>query len=348
MKKALIIIAALILIFLLGPTPDEPTYNDNLPEVPSSAGALETYVASQEQKHKLKPDNNAQIIWANDEKSKTEYAIVYLHGFSASRVEGYPTHRRFADYFGCNLYLARLSDHGIDTTDALYNLTAERLWKTTKEAYAIGKQLGDKVIVMSTSTGGTLALLLASKYPDIAALINFSPNIEINDPAAFMLNDPWGLQIARLVFGGKTRTVESDSIYEKYWYDTYRLEAVVELQELVETACTDENFQKITCPVFNGVYYRDEEHQDPVVRVAAIRNMHKELSTPDSLKVYKEFPFANTHVIPSDIQSGSVDEVFDAVKDFGIKKLKLRTRLEKMKEMKTSQEVLPTDSVKNS
>jgi len=337
MKKALIVIAALILIFLLGPTPDEPTYSKELPTVPSSSGALETYVASLEQKHKLKPENNAEIVWANNEKTKTEYAVVYLHGFSASRVEGYPTHRRFADYFGCNLYLARLSDHGIDTTDALYNFTAERLWKTTKEAYGIGKQLGEKVIVMSTSTGGTLGLLLASKYPDLEALINFSPNIEINDPAAFMLNDPWGLQIARLVFGGKTRTVESDSIYEKYWYDTYRLEAVVELQELVETACTEDNFEKINCPVFNGVYYRDEEHQDPVVRVAAIREMHEELSTPDDLKVFKEFPYANTHVIASNIKSGVVDDVFEAVKQFAIDKLEMRTRLEKMKEIESYQ-----------
>jgi hypothetical protein len=30
-----------------------------------------------------------------------------------------------------------------------------------------------------------------------------SPNIAINDPNAWLLNDHWGLQIARLVVGGK-------------------------------------------------------------------------------------------------------------------------------------------------
>lgn len=35
------------------------------------------------------------------------------------------------------------------------------------------------------------------------ALINLSPNIAINDPAAFLLNNPWGLYIARAVMGGK-------------------------------------------------------------------------------------------------------------------------------------------------
>ena len=113
------------------------------------------------------------------------------------------THRRFAKEFGCNLFLSRLADHGIDTTEALLQFTPDRVWESAKEALAIGKKLGDKVIVLSTSTGGTLALMLAAEYPqDVFALINLSPNIAINDGAAFILNDPWGLQIARMVMGG--------------------------------------------------------------------------------------------------------------------------------------------------
>ena len=64
----------------------------------------------------------------------------------------------------------------------MINLTADKLWNSAKEAYAIGKQLGKKVIIMATSTGGTLALKLAAEYPEIAGLILLSPNIAINDP----------------------------------------------------------------------------------------------------------------------------------------------------------------------
>jgi hypothetical protein len=42
------------------------------------------------------------------------------------------------------------------------NLTADAYWESAKLAYAIGKQIGKKVILMSTSTGGTLALKLAA------------------------------------------------------------------------------------------------------------------------------------------------------------------------------------------
>src|SRR5690606_40829618 len=133
-----------------------------MPAVPTGADALEAYVRQKENRHKLKPDNEARIVWADRAGAKTEYAVVYLHGFSASQKEGDPVHRRFAAEFGCNLYLARLADHGIDTVEALINFTTDRWWASAREALVIGKQLGDKVILMSTSTGGTMALALAA------------------------------------------------------------------------------------------------------------------------------------------------------------------------------------------
>lgn len=317
MKKFLIVLLALVAIYFLGPTPDTPEYETTLPSLPDSPAALETYVKAQEQKHKLKPLNEAEIVWNNDStKEKTEVAIVYLHGFSASKKEGFPTHRDFAKKYGCNMYLARLSDHGIDTSDALYALTPDRFWNSAKEAYAIGTKLGDRVIIMSTSTGSTLALKLAAEYPDIAGLINFSPNIEVNDPLAFLLNDPWGLQISKAYFGSDFRTVGYKDDSPKYWNDTYRLESVVALQEMLETICTKETFEQIKCPVLNMAYYRDEANQDPVVRVSAMRKMHEQLGTPENQKEYVELPDANTHVIAYKAKTGAQEQLFEHISKF--------------------------------
>ena len=165
-----IFLLVLIIVYFLGPQPPTPKYNNELPNIPSDAIQLEKYIANNEAKHKLKPDNEARILWYNDStKEKTEYAVVYLHGFSASQEEGDPVHKEFAKKFGCNLYLARLAEHGVDTTEPLANYTAEKSWRSAVEAYAIGKQLGRKIILMSTSTGGTLALKLCAEFPDIAA-----------------------------------------------------------------------------------------------------------------------------------------------------------------------------------
>ncbi|MFZ2785361.1 MAG: hypothetical protein WAZ36_13265 [Sediminibacterium sp.] len=158
-KILIALIVILAAIYLLGPHPNKPGFNTSLPNVPSGASALENYVAGLESPHHIKPNNQARIVWANDTlRRKTPYAIVYLHGFSASQEEGNPVHREIARRFGCNLYLSRLSQHGIDTADALINMTADNLWESAKEAYAIGKELGDTVLLMGTSTGGTLAL----------------------------------------------------------------------------------------------------------------------------------------------------------------------------------------------
>ena len=165
---------------------------------------MEKYIADQEAKHRVKPENEARIIWNDSSRQKTPYSVVYLHGFSASQVEGDAIIAGLPRNLDATCTL-RLSDHGVDTTEALFLFTPDRAWESAKEALAIGKQLGDKVIVMSTSTGGTLALMLAAEFPDdVFALINLSPNIAINDGAAFILNDPWGLYIARMVMGGNT------------------------------------------------------------------------------------------------------------------------------------------------
>jgi esterase/lipase len=310
-SRWLLVAAGILVLYWVGPNPADPVYTNDLPVLSDSPQQLEMYVAEQEKKHPIKPDNQARIVWYNDSlKNTTEYALVYLHGFSASQEEGNPVHRNLAKAFGCNLYLARLAEHGIDTSDALLNYTAEGLWQTAKEAYAIGKKLGKKVILMGTSTGGTVALQLAAAFPEIAGIILYSPNIAINDPNAWLLNNPWGLQIARLVKGSNFNTAgQDDSTYKKYWNHTYRLEATVQLQELLETTMLPATFGAVRQPVLALYYFKDENNQDKVVKVSAIQKMMQELGTPDSLK--RSVAMANTgnHVLASPIVSKDVSGV---------------------------------------
>lgn len=307
-SRWLLVAAGILVLYWVGPNPADPVYTNDLPVLSDSPQQLEMYVAEQEKKHPIKPDNQARIVWYNDSlKNTTEYALVYLHGFSASQEEGNPVHRNLAKAFGCNLYLARLAEHGIDTSDALLNYTAEGLWQTAKEAYAIGKKLGKKVILMGTSTGGTVALQLAAAFPEIAGIILYSPNIAINDPNAWLLNNPWGLQIARLVKGSNFNTAgQDDSTYKKYWNHTYRLEATVQLQELLETTMVPATFGAVRQPVLALYYFKDESNQDKVVKVSAIQKMMQELGTPDSLKRSVAMANAGNHVLASPIVSKDV------------------------------------------
>jgi pimeloyl-ACP methyl ester carboxylesterase len=317
----------LIGFYFMGPAPDAPVYDSTFPTVPQSPDQLEDAVAQHERQHKLKPNNEARIVWADSSKQKTKYAVVYLHGFSASQKEGDPTHLRFAKQFGCNMYLSRLSDHGVDTVESLLYFTADRAWESAKEALAIGNAIGEKVIIMSTSTGSSLAFMLAAEYPErVHALINMSPNIEINNPAAFLLNNPWGLYIARIVMSGKYRVTGADDESAKYWNRQYRLEATVQLQELLETKMNEETFKRITHPSLTLYYYRNELEQDPEVKVSAMLEMHEAIATPDSLKVAVAIPNAGAHVIGGALASKDVESVYKEIEKFAIDKLRLETR----------------------
>jgi pimeloyl-ACP methyl ester carboxylesterase len=314
----------LIAVYFLGPKPERPEYRKDMPVMPQQPAELDAYVVSGESGHSIKPNNEARIIWNDSTKQKTPYAIVYLHGFSASQIEGDPVHRMLAKEFGSNLFLSRLSDHGIDTTEALLLFTADRAWESAKEALAVGKQLGEKVIVMSTSTGGTLALMLAAEFPqDVFALINLSPNIAINDPAAFLLNDPWGLQIARMVMGGNYRVTDANEEHAKYWNKKYRLESLTQLEELIETTMNKELFARIKQPSLTLYYFKDEEHQDPQVKVSAMLEMQEQLGTPADLKLAKAMPEAGAHVIGSALTSNDIDGVYREIRSFAIDKLKM-------------------------
>lgn len=318
LKRLLIVVALLSVIYLVGPNPATPEYDIAMPVVPSISN-LEKFVAAHEAIHKLRPDNEARIVWANDSlKQKTNYAFVYLHGFSASQEEGNPVHRNVAKSFGCNLYLARLAEHGIDTSEQLANLTVSNYWKSAQQALAIGKQLGNKVILIGTSTGGAQAIQLAATYPnDVAALILYSPNIAINDPNAWILNNPWGLQIARLVKKGKYNIPEDQrTIYKQYWNNPYRLEATVALEEMLETSMNKETFSRVKQPTLMLYYYKDEQHQDPVVKVSAMKEMFTELGTADSLKREVALPATGNHVIASPIKSADIASVERETKRF--------------------------------
>ena len=302
----LIIVGILSIVYLTGPKVEYDAVSADMPSLNVALEELDAYIESNERMIPgIKPENQSQIIWVDDSVQQTEYAIVYLHGFSASPMESRPVHMNLAKKFGMNLYLPRLSQHGLEDTDAFLDLTPSSLMESAKEALAIGQIIGKKVILMSCSTGGTLSIYLSAKNPDLVfAQLLYSPNIEIFDGTVKIVNDPWGEKILKSIAGDfRDHPEERGTEIEKYWTIKYRSEGVIALQDLLEQTMTDEVFEAIQQPYMLGFYYKNEEEQDNVVSVAAMRDFDSKTATKSDQKRISEFPTAANHVIASDLQS---------------------------------------------
>lgn len=285
--------------------------------LPDDATALEEIISIHENAAEpLKGDARARIIWQDEQKKeKTAYSIVYLHGFKGSQAEGYPTHQTIANMLGCNLYLARLSRHGLKRKENFSNLSSKKLLQSAVDACRVGEKIGEKVIVMGTSTGASLALYTAaveSTLP-ISTLVLYSPLVHLYGINSLLFENPIGRSFLRLI-PGKDYTLGSDPFSPKeeaIWYSSYCLNGALALGETIQKIMRPSVFSKVQCPVFAGYYYKNAAHHDRVVSTPAIKRMMKRLGTPPSKQMLTNFSGAESHVIANSLLSHAVNEVIE-------------------------------------
>lgn len=309
----------LAITYMLGPKVKNQELMIEFPEVPTRMTELEAYLKNREDSViGLKEGNEAYIIWADSlVKRKTPFSIVYIHGFGASPMEGDPVHRFLADHFGANLFVTRLPEHGIRRQNGMEYLSAQKLANAAGEAYQIGKSLGDQVIVVGTSMGGALSLLLASQQPDIHALVVYSPAIRDGDGRLESFFKPW----TKLIM--EKTLMENGVIHQKrqgekaaFWSEDYHINGYESLAVLLYSEMNSETFSKIKQPLFLGYYYKNDQEQDFVVSVPKMLEMYSQLGTEAALKKEMAFPKTGDHVITSAITSKDWQSVLFSTIDF--------------------------------
>ena len=187
----------------------------------------------------IRPGQHKQIVWADPvSKARTPLTIVYIHGFSASPGEMRPLPDIVAAELGANLHFTRLSGHGT-ATRPMENVSVHAWIDDFAEALAIGERIGDRVVVMGTSTGGALstwAIAQPAFRNRVAAAVFCSPNYGVRAFGASLLTLPFARQLTRLVMG-RTRSFEPGTALQRlYWTTTYPVDAILPMAETVRLA----------------------------------------------------------------------------------------------------------------
>ena len=290
---------------------------DSIPDSPAGVG---DWVASREAEFDdIVEGTEKSFSWATPgAPRREEYAVVYLHGFSATRQETAPFADRLASLLEGNAFHSRLAGHGRTTVEAFGEASAADWYADALEALAIGRIIGRRVVVVGTSTGASLAAVLAENHPEaIHAIVSISPNFGPKNRAAWLTAGPWGLQIGRLVMGEFRSFQPKNELHERYWTTRYPSEAIPAMMSLVSYALSIDH-SRIDVPLMTVT-----APEDTVVDHGAILRVHGAWGsavTPPPKKqllLVEDSEDPGHHVIAGDILSPSTtDRLVTAAVEF--------------------------------
>jgi pimeloyl-ACP methyl ester carboxylesterase len=269
-------------------------------------GDLDAYLREAEARYgDLKPGNGRQIIWAYPaSRARTPIAIVYIHGFSASPGEIRPMPDLVAGTLGANLYFARLRGHG-RSGDAMLEGSVQAWIDDFAEAVAIGRRLGERVVVMATSTGATLATIAASRpelMRDVAGLVQISPNYRVKAAGAGLLTIPWAEKLVPLLAGARRSFEPSGALHAQYWTYEYPSLALLPMASLVSLA-NDVDPSRVNIPSL-FIY----SPLDRVIDPESVRAMAENWGAPAEIIEVTDSDDPNNHVIAGDALSPGTTE----------------------------------------
>lgn len=178
-----------------------------------------------------------EVIWADPAKrSRTALAIVYIHGFSASKGEVRPLPDLLAKALDANLFYTRLAGHG-RSGDAMAEPFVEDWYADMREALAIAAALGERTLIVATSTGASLAtwaLVQPELSGSIMGAVFLAPNFRIRGRGAFLLTLPFAGLSARLILGRRRTFMPSNALHAAYWTSDYPVSALLPMAALVK------------------------------------------------------------------------------------------------------------------
>lgn len=302
LRIVLLGVVLLLGVFFAGPRnsfgSQTPTARASAPE---ALEQLDAWLQSSEAAYPdLKPGTAKGIVWHGADKVRKPWSVVYLHGFSASRLETAPLAEQVGRALGAHVFYARLSGHGRSSSSAMGEATVQDWLADAQEAVQIGQRLGERVLLISCSTGSTLATWLATQPQgrQVAAHAFVSPNFGPKDKMSELINGPWGQQIALAVEGETRGKPGTDPREEAAWTSRYPTKALFPMMALVKQV-RESDLSAFQAPVLM-LYSEADRTVDPQETKAAFARMG---SSQKSLVAVDYSEARGQHVLAGDIRA---------------------------------------------
>lgn len=273
-----------------------------VPEVPGFDDPVAFLAAREGAVDDLRPGAEARIVWAGAAGQRSDLVVLYLHGFSAGPEEIRPVPDYVAAALGANLVFARLSGHGRDGA-AMAEPRAGDWVADTALFLDIARAIGDRVVIIGTSTGGTLAAYAAldpAMAADLAGIVFVSPNFALADPLGALLQWPLARHWVPLVAGAERRFDPINAGQAAHWTTQYPTVATVTLGTLMRHV-TDRDPTATDVAALFVFSDADQVVSAQVTRALAARWGGAVTLAPQTMPRSGADPFA--HVIAGDILS---------------------------------------------
>ena len=195
----------------------------------------------------LRQNIGKKILWAGKSSQKTSLSIVFIHGFSATRVELSPVIEEIAKSIGANVFFTRLTGHGQDGI-ALSDAAFDDWITDTNEAIRIGEVIGDEVILIGSSTGCSLIHCILEVQKKVKSVIYVSPNFGPSSYKGHFLRLPGAKWFIPLILGNEHAFTPRNSEHARCWTTRYPTKALFPVKDAV-VAASLVNHSKIKLPI---------------------------------------------------------------------------------------------------
>ena len=185
--------------------------------------------------HELRQNIGKKILWAGKSSQKTPLSIVFIHGFSATRVELSPVIEEVAKSLGANVFFTRLTGHGQDGI-ALSDATFSDWISDTNEVFRIGDVIRAEVILIGSTTGCSLIHCILEVQKIVNSLIYVSPNFGRSSYKGYFLSLPGAKWFIPLILGNEHAFTPRNSEHARCWTTRYPTKALFPVKDAVVAA----------------------------------------------------------------------------------------------------------------